>query len=53
MELVILHKYVVSEKISFSTTILFVLLMPAFSFLAKNQRSLAKVVPLPKAIVKL
>ena len=48
MELVILHKYVVSEKISFSTTIL-----SAFSFLAKNQRSLAKVVPLPKAIVKL
>ena len=44
------HTYVVLENIAFSTKALLILLMSAF-FLQKNQRFLARIVPLLKAIV--
>ena len=43
------HAYVLSGNIPFSTKPLLILLMSAF--FAKNQRFLAKIVPLLKAIV--
>ena len=43
------HPYVVSENIPYSTKVFLILLMPAF--FSKNQRFLAKIVPLHKAIV--
>ena len=46
------HIYVVSENIPFSIKVILILLMAVFCFcFCKNQRFLAKLVPLLKAIV--